>query len=76
MKVLKTLMLNEDFGILESEFEVREKDLDDSICHEIFSDGVYLFTVSKGGALLFNSSSNKMESAELMGLIKEIIKQI
>ncbi len=76
MEQLRAFAINETYQDKNQQFEVREKDMDDSICYEVILDGAYLFTISPEGKILFNSQSNKMHSTEMKSLIEKIKEQI
>jgi len=61
--------------------ELKERDFGDYIVFDIFSEGNYLFTISKQGDVLFNESDmtqqkNIMDPRELNELIDEIKERI
>jgi len=76
MEQLRAFTVTEKYNNKDLEFEVREKDTDDSICYEVFLNGKYLFTISPRGEILFISESNKMDLIAMNMLIEKIEEEI
>ena len=76
MEQLRAFTIAEKYNDQNVIFEVREKDMDDSICYEVFLNEKYLFTISPGGEILFISESNKMDLVAMNKLIEKIEKEI
>ena len=61
--------------------QLKERDFGDYIVFDVFSEGNYLFTISKQGDVLFNESDmtqqeNIMDPRELNELIDEIKQRV
>jgi hypothetical protein len=57
------------------DFQVKEKDMDDSIVYEIFSDDNYLATFSKEGKIIFDNTANSEIDNSCINKIIEKLKQ-
>ena len=72
MEHLRTFVLFEKYKDKNEAFEVMEKDMDDSICYDVFREHNYLFTFSPDGKLLFRSEENMMELPFIQNLMGKI----
>ncbi len=57
-------------------FNIKEKDMDDSINYEVYLDDHYILTLSKEGEIVFNNSSPYLDASELPEAIEELKKNI
>jgi hypothetical protein len=55
MQELQLINLKENCNGRIIDFQVKEKDMDDSIVYEIFCDNHYLVTLSKEGKIIFDN---------------------
>jgi hypothetical protein len=76
MQQLKTFVITMAVNYKETEFDINEKDMDDSICYDVFCEGIYLLSISPVGEILYNSSSNQLGEDAVQKLVEEIIKKI
>jgi hypothetical protein len=61
MQELQSLYVVEKWNGDEIIFEIKEKDGDDSVIYEVFSQGKYLFTLSPEGKLIYDNVDKKEE---------------
>jgi hypothetical protein len=76
MQQLKTFVITQLINNKETEFDVNEKDMDDSICYDVFCAGIYLLSISPEGEILYNSSSNQLDDNTVEKLIEETRKKM
>ncbi|HLY70398.1 MAG TPA: hypothetical protein VKR53_11765 [Puia sp.] len=72
MQELQLINLKENCNGRIVDFQVKEKDMDDSIVYEIFCDNHYLVTLSREGKVIF---SNIQESDIENSCIEKIIQK-
>ena len=76
MQQLKTFVVTKQINKKEVDFDINEKDMDDSICYDVFCDGSYLLSISAQGEILYNSPSNQLDEKTLQQLIEAIVEKI
>jgi hypothetical protein len=72
MEYLRSIILYEKYHDKNQAFEVQEKDMDDSICYDVFREHNYLFTFSPDGKILFRSEENVLDLPFIQSLMGKI----
>jgi len=61
MQELQILSFDERCNNKLVHFQIKEKDMDDSIVYDIFSDKNYIMTLSKEGKIIFNNDNKDFD---------------
>jgi hypothetical protein len=72
MQQLRTFGLSMQIDGKKCAFDINEKDMDDYICYDVFSDGIYLISISPNGEVFFRSKSDFLSNEDEKKLIEEI----
>jgi len=73
MEQLIAFAIEEKYKNEDAFFEIRERNIDDSIFYDILLESIYLFSISVTGEIIFNSELNDMDFSSMNRLIDKII---
>ncbi|HTQ66957.1 MAG TPA: hypothetical protein VMI12_19325 [Puia sp.] len=73
MEQLIAFVIEEKYKNEDAFFEIRERNIDDSIFYDILLESIYLFSISVTGEIIFNSELNDMDFSSMNRLIDKII---
>jgi len=73
MEQLIAFVIEEKYKNEDAFFEIRERNIDDSIFYDILLESIYLFSISVKGEIIFNSELNDMDFSSMNRLIDKII---
>jgi hypothetical protein len=72
MQQLRTFVLSREIDGKKRVFDINEKDMDDYICYDVFSDGVYLISISPDGEVFYRSRTDFLSNEDEKKMIDEI----
>jgi hypothetical protein len=77
MQELQSFNFSEECKDRNIDFQVKEKDMDDSIVYEIFSGNNYLATFSKEGKIIFdNTEKTEIDNSCINKIIQKLKQKL